>query len=605
MLLMNSRKASGATGAWDSLVWERDQLIGELDNCLGSTTATKSTKLWREMNDADLAKTRWLDLAYFDHEAHMLDYMLQKQCRVNDSHNDMQLTYYVNGRSLHFGRQKFSLITLFRFGAVSFSCYSKGDMKFKDRVFPHRVGLTITSLDLLSVIEDEEYFRKLCDVDSICVCLLLCLEVIFMGRLMVNEVDDTLMRLVDSLESWNAFPWESFERSNRWWNKVAEAIPRGIGWSKKPIFKRSDYCTLFCKESNPISDLRPTLAEYKSEWWTSTIDFLQVYVPRTPIRKPDLFDEYLQKMSVGRKRNRLCRHISTPITNVPRSKISSVKDSIIKRLNSRIFKLKAIIQVLGRERNSDVVEKLKFSEEFCQLSVEFCDELNHDFLELFESSIIDILGTPLDVDTHKEFDEERALEVKKRWDEDYRKRSYAFMNSDHMKQAMARCSPKKISHSLAVRTNSWLQMWHVRPNDANWAMVSNYFVQLLLQNAMPLWYVNGDRYSIAWTEVDKVFIPFNEPGQHWSLAEFDIMYGVVTFYDSCDSYDLKCRDWYIRTRDCLQVRLREVLELVNVFDKKGIDKTGDDNYAESVTNPLVGFGNLIQHEIFVSCSDLH
>ncbi|GJU88117.1 hypothetical protein Tco_1300540, partial [Tanacetum coccineum] len=96
----------------------------------------------------------WLDLAYFDHESHMIDYMLQKQCLVNDAHYDMPLTYYVNGRGLHFGRREFCLITGFRFGAVSFSSYSKGDMKFKERVFPHRVGLSITSLDLVGVIED-------------------------------------------------------------------------------------------------------------------------------------------------------------------------------------------------------------------------------------------------------------------------------------------------------------------------------------------------------------------------------------------------------------------------------------------------------------------
>ncbi|GKC61741.1 hypothetical protein Tco_1089339, partial [Tanacetum coccineum] len=46
----------------------------------------------------------------------------------------------------------------------------------------------------------------------------------------------------------------------------------------------------------------------------------------------------------------------------------------------------------------------------------------------------------------------------------------------------------------------------------------------------------------------------------------------VTLYDCGDSYDVECRDWYIRTRDCLQGLLPEVLELVNVFDKKGIDK---------------------------------
>nr|GEY42416.1 phospholipase-like protein [Tanacetum cinerariifolium] len=110
-------------------------------------------------------------------------------------------------------------------------------------------------------------------------------------------------------------------------------------------------------------------------------------------------------------------------------------------------------------------------------------------------------------------------------------------------------------------------MWHVRPNDPNWAMVSSYFLQLLLQNAMPLWYANGERYYIAWTEADKVYIPINEPGQHF------ILFGVVTFYDNGDSYDLECRDWYIRTRDCLQVRLPKLLEILNVLDKKAIDKS--------------------------------
>nr|GEX00528.1 phospholipase-like protein [Tanacetum cinerariifolium] len=469
-------------------VRERDLLIGELDICLGSTTAYESSKLLREKNDAGLAKAR-------------------------------------------------------------------------DRVSPHRVGLTITILDLLGVINDEEYFSKLCDVDAIRVCLLLCLDVIFMGRLLVTGVDDILMGLVDSLESWNAFPWGE----HIWMHLYDEII----------------------NDSNPIFDLRPTLAEYKSEWWTSTNDFLQVYVPRNPIRKPDIFNAYLQKVSAGRKRNRLCRLISTLNTNVPRSNISSVKDSIIKELTSRIFKLEAIIQA---------------------------------FLEMFESSIIDSVGTPLDANTQEEVDEERlneeeirvrleeqkrlrleedrVLEVKKKWEEDYMKRSYAFMNYDHMKQAMTPCAPKKRSHYVAVRRivglnatdNIWISedldiylgkpghlrckfswskehidlwvdyMWHVRPNDANWAMVSSYFVKLLLQNAMPLWYVNGVRYSIAWTKADKF------------VAEFDILSGVVTFYDSGDNYNFKCCDWYIWTRDCLQVRLPEVLELLNVLENKGIDK---------------------------------
>ncbi|GJY18473.1 phospholipase-like protein [Tanacetum coccineum] len=621
-------------------VSEREMLIGELDNC-PCTIAYDSAKLLREMNDSDLAKirclmasvshiqikdyeakviirsklkcfkiiegkldynprkifrtTRWLDLAYFDHESHMIDYMLQKHCWVNDAHYDMPLTYYVNGRGLYFGCREFCLITGFRFGAVSFSSYSKGDMKFKERVFPHRVGLSITSLDLVGVIEDEEYFSQLCDEDAIRVCLLLCLEVIFMGKLMVKEVDDTLMRLVESLEAWNVFPWgehiwmqlydeimnvvdnhksehleglhksrkyvptytlggfvwsfkvwilESFEMSNRWWNKLAEAIPRGI---ESHIF----------------------------------------YIPRTTIRNPELFDAYLQKVSDSRKCNRLCRLISTPISNVPRSKISSVKDCIIKELNSRIFKLEAIIQkrrdCLKRRKGLDWKIKkgwLKLEQE-CELQVkkrwdedyrkrkfdkknECFGVVDRDMTEFLKTvkpwvedlsrinSAIDYIWINEDLDlylgksgrlrckfpwsvkvcverpfweslvcldptrqgwlldehidkvmiqhkTQSEDDTEESVRQLRKGGTRIIGKGHTLMNSDHMKQAMARCAPKKRSGS--------------------------------------------------------VFIPINETGQHWFLAEFDIKSGVVTFYDSGGLYDLKLKDWYIGTRDCLKVSL--------------------------------------------------
>ncbi|GKC42482.1 hypothetical protein Tco_1060204, partial [Tanacetum coccineum] len=67
--------------------------------------------------------------------------------------------------------------------------------------------LIITNLDVIGVIEDKETFGKLSDEDAIRLCLLLALEVIFMGRLLTFKVDDTLFRLVENLEAWNSFPW--------------------------------------------------------------------------------------------------------------------------------------------------------------------------------------------------------------------------------------------------------------------------------------------------------------------------------------------------------------------------------------------------------------
>ncbi|GJQ92107.1 phospholipase-like protein [Tanacetum coccineum] len=70
----------------------------------------------------------------------------------------------------------------------------------------------------------------------------------------------------------------------------------------------------------------------------------------------------------------------------------------------------------------------------------------------------------------------------------------------------------------------------------------SYIVQLLLQNGMPLFYANSDKYATPWSEVDQDFIPINETDQHWCVAHFDILSGVVTFYDSGDMYDYEWRN---------------------------------------------------------------
>ena len=50
-------------------------------------------------------------------------------------------------------------------------------------------------------------------------------------------------------------------------------------------------------------------------------------------------------------------------------------------------------------------------------------------------------------------------------------------------------------------------------------------------------------------------MPINETERHWCVAHFDILSGLVTFYDSGNTYDYECRDWYVRLRDCLEVRV--------------------------------------------------
>ncbi|GJV61429.1 phospholipase-like protein [Tanacetum coccineum] len=389
--------------------------------------------------------------------------------------------------------------------------------------------------------------------------------------------------------------------------------------------------------------------------------------------------------------------MTTSILIVPRSKISMLKDHVITDLNSRIFKLEAIIQVLIRKTNGVVVDKLEFSEDFpnpstdsetCCLDLDIDEDVDEEYLlqEQFrmkleeEEMLLFKEEQILEEDSRLRLEEEakmmrkeeNMLEAEKFFKKDYKKRKLVLMNSDHMKHAMARVVPKKRSHCSGFTSSSWLKvsskfkyksigrcvinqdmteylknvkpwsedlsrcntsidnvwltedlvlylgklnmlrcrfpwcndrmvdqkfweslvclnpqrtgwllddhidlwveyMWHVRPKSANWAMVSSYFVQLLLQNSMPIWYANGETYNLPWTAFEQVFIPLNELGEHWNLTKFDICSGLVTFYDSGDTYAIECRDWYIRTTNYLQEKFPKVLELCNVFDKKCID----------------------------------
>ncbi|GJX58325.1 hypothetical protein Tco_0289715 [Tanacetum coccineum] len=327
--------------------------------------------------------------------------MLRRQHKVDDQHHDMPLIYYMEGHKLHFGRREFSLITGFRFGT------------------------------------DDEIFSKESDDDAIRLCLLLALEVIFMGRLLTFNVDDTLFSLVENIEAWNSFPWgehlwchlydeiknlkerhgdehyyglfkdrnyvptytlsgfvfafqiwilETFERCESWWIKDPKVIPRALGWSKKSLFTRSDYPFLFAKESRSTSDLRPTIAEYQSSWWIDNNLYFQEFVPRAPPIKEHhgLFETYLSKLEKARKRGKTGFMVSSIGGTTDNSvRKEWLNDLVIMELNFRLFKLETIIQVLSHER-SDRQAKLKFTDEFSSMTSDLCDSLNSMFADLIE-----------------------------------------------------------------------------------------------------------------------------------------------------------------------------------------------------------------------------
>ncbi|GKA63598.1 phospholipase-like, aminotransferase-like mobile domain protein [Tanacetum coccineum] len=233
-----------------------------------------------------------LDLTYVENEEGLIHYMLQKQKVSDNDHYDLPLVYNINGHTLHFGHHEFCLITGCKFGLLNFLMYREGDISFHDRVFQEKIREYVKNIDLLSMIEDEERFTKLSDEDSIRVCLLLSVEVIFMGHELGSIVDDVFLRMVDNLETWNDFPWgkhiwrelyaairnvnskhkdvhhkaleinpnfvlsyslpgfvlcfkiwilESSSVTDRWWSKLSEAILRGCFCSKHLLFQKWEY----------------------------------------------------------------------------------------------------------------------------------------------------------------------------------------------------------------------------------------------------------------------------------------------------------------------------------------------------------------------------
>ncbi|GJY01530.1 phospholipase-like protein [Tanacetum coccineum] len=450
--------------------------------------------------------------------------MLRKQHKVDDSHNDMPLIYYVEGHSLHFDRPEFALIT----------------------------GLTVTILDVIGVIEDDKKFGNLDDEDSIRLCLILALDVIFMGRL------------------------------------------------------------LTCPESGITTDIKPTLAEYDSSWWICSQVYFREHVPKSlVVQHHSLFETYLSKLEKSQKRaHASCRVSSSFCTTDITTNKKWLKDEVISDLNVRVFKLETIIQVLARERNKEY-GVLHFNEEFSSLGRDFIDSLNILFHDLNKPHDSDE-----DISNEKNIIEEQRFRMEEanrmRLEEDKmlqiavvkKQNRHEFMNSTHVTTILAKLTPSKGNHvdyvtrktnpkvswvkinkcrqslndpslaELLKKVKPWVEdvsrffrsldtvwltpnieqfisqpgqlkckfpwsedytvvrhfwlalacldpsrkgwlseehidlwvdyMWHGRPENANWAMVSCYFVQILLQNSTPLFYTSGDKYATPWSDVDQL-----------------------------------------------------------------------------------------------------
>ncbi|GJW87590.1 hypothetical protein Tco_0162930 [Tanacetum coccineum] len=196
----------------------------------------------------------WLDITYVENDDGMIHYVLQKQCYADDDSFDLPLIYYVNGHSLHFGRRQFCLVTGFKFGLLSLCEYANGDIPFRNRLFPKKIGYAVKIIDVLALIEDEDKFSKLEHLDGL--------------RKNPNHVPSySLSGFLFAFKIWII---ESSCELDRWWTKVPKIIPRGVSWTRKAEFNRWEYFgELFHKA--PI-ELALTKAVRQSNWYTPRND---------------------------------------------------------------------------------------------------------------------------------------------------------------------------------------------------------------------------------------------------------------------------------------------------------------------------------------------
>ncbi|GJX18050.1 phospholipase-like protein [Tanacetum coccineum] len=129
--------------------------------------------------------------------------------------------------------------------------------------------------------------------------------------------------------------------------------------------------------------------------------------------------------------------------------------------------------------------------------------------------------------------------------------------------------------------NVWIDLlWRFRPANADWSIVGPHFCPSILSGQMPLFYASNKRYPVPWSDVEKVYIPLNNPKTHWALAELELRTGVITVYDSMTPRKRnkklpiqENREFWIKLRETMSQQLPVYLDRSGVLKSKGLDVT--------------------------------
>ncbi|GJV52538.1 phospholipase-like, aminotransferase-like mobile domain protein [Tanacetum coccineum] len=542
--------------------------------------------------------------------------MLQKQKISDNDHYDLPLIYSVNGHTLHFGRREFCLISGFKFRFLSFRKFREGDITFRDRVFLEKIGEYLKNIDLLSLIEDEYHFSSLFDPDSIRVCLLLSLEVIFMGHELGSVVDDVFLRKVEDLDVWNDFPW-----GEHMWRELYGAI-KNVNLNHQqghhkalemnpnfvPTYSLSGFLLSF-KAKKPNCDLYPNKCEAQSEWFKRSTDFFKMYTPRAPpVEYGGLFGAYLKKLSLARTRREKdgdaesgCQTSTKEVSLKDRVKAMEGLFNSLMILPKEIKSLKAYVNKL-----ETIINMVNFSD----LGDKYWSDKDDALDDLVDENGVVEVEKDLSKDDglkvqkleaeNKRLAEQRRIRFHKMKEQENDMKSSYFSNSTHMKLALEKCGTNKRKFANVLRPpveeDTYVKVLSIDTLKKQNNVLDQYMIEKCQQlkpwgeeyaliglddkrlgwllddvNSMLFFYVTDEIYPMVWMGVEQVFIPINEPKRHWSLTQFHIQAGNVTFYDSQKIEGVEYRLWYLKMRSCLYTKLHVLLHRTGVFARKGID----------------------------------
>ncbi|GJY55450.1 phospholipase-like protein [Tanacetum coccineum] len=163
-------------------------------------------------------------------------------------------------------------------------------------------------------------------------------------------------------------------------------------------------------------------------------------------------------------------------------------------------------------------------------------------------------------------------------------RKFPWVNHDivvdeHFWLALLGLDENKSGWMLDDHLDVWIDLlWRFRPAKVDWAIVGPHFCPSILFGQMPLFYASNKRYLIPWSDVEKVYIPLNNPKTHWALGELELWMGVITVYDSMTPRKRnkkfpiqENKAWWIKMRATMTEQLPLYLHFSGVLKSKGLD----------------------------------